>query len=33
MGSKYSTHESEDEFIQGSDVKNWKTQAIFNTLV
>jgi len=31
MGSKYSTHESEEEFIQGFDVKNCKTQAVFNT--
>jgi hypothetical protein len=25
MGSKYSTHESEEECIHGFDVKNWKT--------
>jgi len=31
MGSKYSTHEREEEFIQGFGVKNWKTQAGFST--
>jgi len=28
MDSKYSTHEREDECIQGFGVKKWKTQAV-----
>lgn len=31
MGSKCSMHESEEKFMQDFGVKNWKTQAVFNT--